>query len=445
MKTHLRKLWDSLRSTYWFIPLVMMVLAVALWWGTSSLDHVLSTLDKKAVTGLYIGDAEGMRTLLLAIAAAIIGIVGVVFSIIMIPLSIAASQFGPRLLRTFLRDTGTQVTLGTFMATFIFCMMVLLQLSNNTNTKQALPQISVNMALLLGLSSFGVLIFFISHIAISIQAPIVVARVSKELHTAIRHNLPDTLTTDSPLPEEATGLPNLLTPHNVVTAAASGYLQVRDDDALLHLAQQHNLVLQLLFEPGDFIIQDKPLVNIWPAVHLKDIEQTIRTAFVSGVQRTLVQDITFGINELVEVAIRALSPAINDPFTAMTCLDWIGSALCQMCTHVFPSSGIYDQHKHLRIIRSPVTFTQLCDAAFHQVREYGRTSRAVTLRLADTLRAVAQCAVTSEQCKALLYHALLVERSCHIGLPEEDDRQAVINSLEAVREILNKQGIHSIT
>jgi uncharacterized membrane protein len=445
MKTHLRKIWDSLRSSYWFIPLVMMVLAVALWWGTSSLDNVFSSREKKAVTGLYIGNAEDMRTLLLTIAAAIIGIVGVVFSIIMVPLSIAASQFGPRLLRTFLRDTGTQVTLGTFMATFIFCMIVLLQLSNNNNTREALPQISVNMALLLGLSSFGVLIFFISHVAVSIQAPIVVARVSKELHAAIRHNLPDTFTPAATSPEGAMELPGLLSPHSVVTAAASGYLQVRDDDALLHLAQQHNFVMQLLFEPGDFIIQGKPLVNIWPSMAVEPIEQSIRTAFVSGVQRTLVQDITFGINELVEVAVRALSPAINDPFTAMTCLDWIGSALCQLCTHVFPSPLLYDHDKHLRIISKPVSFTQLCDAAFHQIREYGRTSRAVTIRLADTLKAVAQCAVTPEQYKALLYHVQLVERNCHIGLPEDADRQAVMNNLEVVKEILNKPSIHSIT
>src|SRR4051794_23175529 len=112
MKTHLRKIWDSLKSTYWFVPLVMMALAVLLWFGTITLDYTVSTREKKAIAWLYISDIDSMRTLLLTIAGAIIGIVGVVFSIIMVPLSIAASQFGPRLLRTFLRDTGTQVTLG---------------------------------------------------------------------------------------------------------------------------------------------------------------------------------------------------------------------------------------------------------------------------------------------------------------------------------------------
>src|SRR5678816_3154627 len=117
MKTHLRKLLDSLKSSYWFIPLVMMALAFLLWLGTGSMDRILSARDKKEIAWLYVSDADTMRTLLLTIAVAIGGVLGVVFSIIMVPLTIAAAQFGPRLLRTFLRDSGTQITLGTFTAT----------------------------------------------------------------------------------------------------------------------------------------------------------------------------------------------------------------------------------------------------------------------------------------------------------------------------------------
>jgi uncharacterized membrane protein len=135
----------------------MMVSSVLLWRGTITLDHILSLKDKKAIAWLYIGNADTMRELLLTTAVAIGGIIGVVFTIIMVPLSIAATQFGPRLLRTFLRDLGTQITLGTFNATFIFCMAMLLQLSGAA--KQPLPQISVNVALLLGIISFGLLIY----------------------------------------------------------------------------------------------------------------------------------------------------------------------------------------------------------------------------------------------------------------------------------------------
>ena len=172
-----------------------------------------------------------MRTLLLTIAVAIIGVVGVVFTIIMVPLTIAAAQFGPRLLRTFLRDIGTQITLGTFNATFIFCMTVLLQLSGEH--KQQLPQISVNVALLLGLISFGVLIYFINHIAISLQAPMVVARVSKELHTAINHDLPDLPQSAAfTAPDNNKPIPNDTDAHSLMLAVRSGYVQVRDDASL---------------------------------------------------------------------------------------------------------------------------------------------------------------------------------------------------------------------
>jgi uncharacterized membrane protein len=439
MKTHLRKLLDSLKSSYWFIPLVMMALAFLLWLGTGSMDRILSARDKKEIAWLYVSDADTMRTLLLTIAVAIGGVLGVVFSIIMVPLTIAAAQFGPRLLRTFLRDSGTQITLGTFTATFMFCMAVLLQLSKAG--KQPLPQISVNIALLLGFISFGVLIYFINHVAVSLQAPIVLSRVSNELYTAITHELPDdpgisSLTSSADEDNEAS--PELSSPYKLVMAAKSGYLQVRDDSRLLHLAQHYNLIFKLLSEPGDFIVQGTPLVNVWGDINNEEISAAINMAFVVGVQRTLVQDVTFGINELIEVALRALSPAINDPFTAMTCLDWVGAALCQICTRTFPKSKLFDNHGRLRIIRNPVTFTQLADAAFNQIREYGRTSSYVTLRIMHTIKRVAGCATTSEQRKALLKHATLTENNCHIGLPEPADRQVITDEYEAIKEILNR-------
>ncbi|MDQ2753291.1 MAG: DUF2254 domain-containing protein [Bacteroidota bacterium] len=433
MKTHLRKLWDSLKSSYWFIPLVMMALAVLLWRGTATLDHVLSFSDKKDIAWLYISDADSMRALLLTIAVAIIGVVGVVFTIIMIPLSIAAAQFGPRLLRNFLRDTGTQVTLGTFNATFIFCMAVLLQLSNSG--KNHLPQISVNMALLLGLVSFGVLIYFINHVAVSIQAPVLVAKVSRELQAAIRHELHDKPDTSS-IKKQQNKAPDFSAAHSIIPAVTSGYLQARDDEELLRLAVKHNLVISIEKNPGDFIVEQSTLIFTWPETDTDSILKPVNAAFIIGVQRTLVQDITFGINELAEVAIRALSPAINDPFTAMTCLDWIGSALCSVCRKTFDEAEIYDDKGNLRIVRTVITFADLTNAAFNQIREYGNTSTAVTLRLMNTLKVVAPCTVTDEQRKALWRHATMVERCCHFGLHEENDRKLITDQFEMVKKIL---------
>ena len=313
MKTRIRKIWDSLRSNYWFMPLTMMALAILLWIATSTVDRMLSAREKGSISWLYVDTIDSMRTLLLTIEGIIIGIVGVVFSIMMVPLTIAASQFGPRLLRTFLRDTGTQITLGTFTSTFIFCLLILLQLRGGP--ERHLPQISASIGLLLGITSFGVLIFFINHVATSLQVSVLVAHVSKELNKAIDHTLSDgidNLPSSSQADASDAGPFDLTKANRIINATASGYVQVRDDEALLHLAHKHNFVLQLLSQPGDFVIENTPLAFMWPDVISANTDRKVNEAFILGPQRTLIQDITFCINELVEVAIRALSPAIND-------------------------------------------------------------------------------------------------------------------------------------
>ncbi|MDQ6815240.1 MAG: DUF2254 domain-containing protein [Bacteroidota bacterium] len=426
MKTHLRKLFDSLRSNYWFMPFAMMLVSIVVWLGTSTIDSILTYKDKAAISWLYVDTIDSMRTLLLTIEGTIIGIVGVVFSIMMVPLTIAASQFGPRLLRTFLRDKGTQMTLGTFTSTFIFCMLVLLQLRGVHD--RHLPQISATFGLMLGICSFGVLIFFINHVAISIQVSVLVTKVSKELHTAIEHDLPDRV--DGAMTSNAIE-DNLISfdatkPGKVVNAVTSGYLQARDDEGLLRFAKKHNLVLQLVIQPGEFVIQGTSIAIVWPAeLTLDKVDIVINEAFIFGAQRTLIQDITFGLNELAEVAVRALSPAINDPFTAMTCIDWLGSALCEICKRTPPKAVLFDDTGTCRIIRSPATFVDFADAAFSLIREYSYNSKAVTLRLMATIAAVIPFAKTGEQLKVLLRHAALIEHGCSTGLPQQADREEV--------------------
>jgi uncharacterized membrane protein len=434
-----RKLWDSLRSSYWFVPSVMMAGAALLWLLTSWLDRALTASGALPSPWLYSDDRESVRSLLLTIAASTVGIVGVVFSIMMVPLSIAASQFGPRLLRNFLRDTGTQVTLGTFMATFLFCMLVIVQLHGSVTWRP--PQISVTIGLLLGIVSFATLIFFINHVAASVQASVVVAEVSDDLHLAIDRELPDPFVAGAEAPPPgAAGGPDLAQEPCLVLAAASGYVQLRDDTVLMHIAHEKGLVLDLLKEPGDFLSGGTALARLWPeAAASTDVIGAINAAFILGVQRTLVQDVKFGINSLVEVALRALSPAINDPFTAMTCLDWLATALCRACMRSFPAARRYDEQGTLRLITRPVNFTDLANAAFDPVREYGRGSSLVLLRMLDSIATVAQCTRTEEQRSVLLRHALLVERSGQIGLLEEVHREAVTGRYKKVLKVLEQK------
>ncbi|MEP7187560.1 MAG: DUF2254 family protein, partial [Roseiflexaceae bacterium] len=170
----------------------------------------------------------------------------------------------------------------------------------------------------------------------------------------------------------------------------------------------------------------------------------INSAFVLGRQRTLVQDIEFGINELVEVALRALSPAINDPFTAITCIDWLGSALCQLCARTLPPPTQCDAAGRLRLLVEPLTFARLADAAFNQIREYGRTSTAVTLHLLDVIAVVAACTRTASQRAALLRHAQLIEQGSHNGIAEESGRRSVAARFQVIAAQLTEDHPSSI-
>jgi uncharacterized membrane protein len=433
-----RKLWDSLRSSYWFVPSMMMVGAALLWLLSSWLDRLLSASGALPTHWLYSDDRASIRSLLLTIAASTAGIVGVVFSIMMVPLTIAASQFGPRLLRNFLRDTGTQVTLGTFTATFLFCMLVVLQV--HAEGLGPLPQVSITVGLLLGVTSFGMLIFFINHVAVSVQASVVVAEVSADLQAAIDRELPDRAEQSAVAGKATAGGPDLAQDPHIVLATASGYVQLRDDAGLLRLATEHDLVLELLQRPGDFLTAETPVARLWPKKSgATEIDAMINAAYILGVQRTLVQDVIFGINSLAEVAVRALSPAINDPFTAMTCLDWLGTALCRASSRSFTAANRYDEQGIQRLLTTAVSFSDLVDAAFNLIREYGRGSSVVLLRLLDTIATVSKRAHSPEMRSALLRHAMLVERSSQIGLPEAAHREAVTERYKTVLRLLEQE------
>ena len=430
MDVRLRERWDELRASYWFVPTLMIFGAVLLWAVLGIADRALRPMPPLA--WLYYDTIASARTLMFAIAGAMIGVIGVVFSITTVPLTIAASQFGPRLLRTFLRDTGTQIVLGTFTATFIFCMLVLLRLRDETTS--TLPQLSLTVGLVLAFASLGMLIYYINHVAVSMQAPNVVAAVSAELQAAIDRMFPPA--------EGAAALPPAgATPPDpagarVIVARDSGYVQARDDNALVKLAAAHDLIVQLFYEPGAFVTAGTRLACVWPVHAPAEIDAAVNDVFVLDWQRTLVQDVEFGINELAEVALRALSPAINDPFTAMTCIDWLGRALCQLCMRVLPSPYQYDSAGALRLITVPFTFGRAVDSAFNQIREYGRGSTSVTLHLLNTLAVVGECARTADQRAHLLRHASMIERGIHDGIAEAAGRETIAERFRTVAALL---------
>lgn len=436
------KYWSRLRSGFWFIPATMAGGAVVLAFLSVEVDGPLTSWLTGHLRWTFTGGAEGASAVLSIVAGSMITIAGVVFSMTLVALSLASSQLGPRLLRSFMRDSTTQVVLGTFIATFLYCLLVLRTI-RRAEEVAFVPHLSVSLGVLLAVASVGVLIYFIHHVSVSIQANEIAARIGSELSGKIDHLFPEhfgrgvsMVPTDPPDEAFFTAFDEDARP---VVADGDGYLQYVDGGALLDLAVKEDLVVRLERRPGDYVVAACPLVRIWPGSRLTDsIAAQVRSLFVLGHQRTSNQDLEFGVNQLVEIAVRALSPGLNDPFTAITCVDHLGSALCRLATRSMPSDYRHDLEDQLRVIAPSNTFSEFTDAAFNQIRQSSRSSAAVSIRLLETISVVARFAHRPEDRSALLRHAEMIARGAAEGLPEELDRRAVAESFEAVVRLCNE-------
>lgn len=441
MRVQVFKTWERVRSSFWFLPAVMAGGAMVLAFATVALDTVVTdwlTLD----WGLtFTGGAEGASSLLGAIAGSMITIAGVVFSMTLVALSLASSQLGPRLLRNFMRDTTTQMVLGTFVATFLYCLLVL-RTVRRAEEIVFVPHLSVALGVLLAVVSVGVLIYFIHHVSVSIQANEIVARVGRELIEGIDRLFPETIGRGAPRlptePPDAEFLDRFDREARPIGSAGDGYLQFVDGDALAAFAMQEDVVIRLVRRPGDYVVATRPLALVWPGNRVTDqLIERVNSAFALGNQRTSGQDIEFAVNQLVEIAIRALSPGLNDPFTAMTCVDRLGSALCRLAERDMPSPYRHDVQDQLRVIAPVFTFPDITDAAFNQIRQYGRSSTAVTIRLLETIAEIAGSAHRPEDRAVLLRHARMIARGSGGGLPEDEDRQVVEERFQSANQLLS--------
>lgn len=439
MKTRLRNLWEKLRSSYWFIPSLMATGAVALSYCALALDRRLGAQWAENLRWFPADRAEGARLILSTVAGATITVTGVVFSVTIVALSLASQQFGPRLLSNFMRDRGNQSVFGTFIATYLYCLLVLRTIHGG-GQNLFIPQISLLLGFLLALFSVGVLIFFIHHAADSIQAMAVIANVSGDLHNAIGKQFPDR--TDEPDETWREELGRGKMPGDFEKKAAPlrsgkhGYIQAVDEKSLLDLAKERKILLRLDCRPGHFLVRGEPLATAWliEPSDVANIEERVGASFIFGSRRSPEQDIEFLVNELVEVALRALSPGINDPFTAINCIDHLGSALRELVERI-PRSNYFFDDNDLRLVVKRPTVAGLVDAAFDQIRQHGRSHASVIVRLLETIAAILPYTRSEEQRRPLLRQAAMIERGSE-SLPEAEDRKDVHARYLRIFEVL---------
>jgi uncharacterized membrane protein len=407
---------------------VLVAVAALAFLFTYALDQAVYHGTMTLPWWIRTGSGDAGRQILTAIAAAVITVVGVVFSITILALTLASQQFGPRMLRNFIRDRGTQFTLGAFVATFVYAVMALGSITNGRRG-EFVPHVSITVALVLAVADMGVLIYFIHHIAESIQLPEVIAGIAADLSRAIDAEFPDPGIEAGPEPHDGPPVEELVAHIREegipVPATESGYLQFVGYAELAAIAEDAGAVVLLAHRPGHFVVAGRPFATVYPRQAAATVAAALEKAHATGPHRTLSQDPVFAIDQLVEIAIRALSPAVNDTFTALTCIDWLCDGLCKLSGRRL-SEGVYrDRLGRVRLIEAGPSYARMVNRAFDKVRQAGRGMPAVAIRQVDALARVMEYTADPARQAVLVRQAGMIVRAVDEAVPEAEDRALV--------------------
>jgi uncharacterized membrane protein len=424
---------EALRTNLWLVPVLETVAVVLLF-------TVTYTADRSAYDGLIqfppwvlSGTADVARVLLATVAAAIITVVGIVFSITIVALTLASTQFGPRMLRNFVRDPGTQLSLGTFVASFCYAMIALVSVGGGPHG-DFVPHLSITVTLLFTLFDVAVLIFFLNHIATMIQLPVVISNIA----TTLVNEVTAMESADAfgvgvargPSHEEL--LANLAESGAPIRTPRSGYLQVIRHDILVKIATKADAVVQLPHRPGHFMVAGQVIARVWPPEAADSVAEKLALGHVAGAYRTLPQDVSFGFDQLVEIALRALSPAVNDTFTGMTCVDWIADCLCRIAPIWHPHRVRRDSEGNIRVIAFQPSFERLVERTFDTIRQAAIGMPAIMIRQLDAIAKVIEQVPDRQRRTALIRQAEAIQRSNLATVPDPSDRDDVTERYEAV-------------
>jgi len=398
MKARLRALFDALGQSFWLIPALIVGFGVLGALGLLRVDRS-GLLPDELVNGpwLYDGDSTGARTLLGAVASSTIGVAGTVFSITIAALSLAAGQMGPRLLRNFTRDRANQVTLGIYLGTFSYALTVLRSV-RSPDAGGFVPHLALSVAVLLAFLCVAMLVFFVSHMAGRINVDTVISLVSEDVSAAINR-----LTFEEPQP--APPPEAFWRDAKSVRDPRHGYLQQFDADALADWAAGQGASGRLMVRPGSFVFPGATIAMVTPPI--EGATAAIRASTVLGPRRDSSADLEFALRQLVEVAVRALSPGINDPLTAISVIDRLGASLCEIAP-LHLASGVWLRDGKPVLVVPRVDYDGLLDTMFHLVRQYGARNPAILIRCLEILTAVVDCERNPGRVRGLMRYAALV-------------------------------------
>ncbi|MBB3059511.1 DUF2254 domain-containing protein [Microbulbifer rhizosphaerae] len=440
MRQYLQHLGERLRSSFWLVPAVMAVAAIALSQGMQLVDQVAGPAGLPGMSWMRLQDPDSARSLLAMIAGSTITVAGTVFSITTVALTLASNQFGPRLVRNFMRDRGTQCVLGIFLSTFVYALVTMrgIDAQSDAATNHGL---AVHTAVLLAVVSIAFLIYFIHNVAQSIQVDNVTFHINRELSDAIDRLYPsahhhfgegaERCDTDRlPLGEDRLS----------IFCEKSGYIQIINREKLIRWASEHDCCIRLECHPGSYLNSWTPVASVFqPPRHLdsETISKSVAGAIGTGHQPTAEQDIVFSIHQLAQIAVRALSPGINDPYTAYACINRLVDGIGKVLQRPQLPNCFRDDDGNLRLVTLQLDFADLLQAAFDEIREYGRQSGVVMRHLVDALLGLTEVCTRTEDRHALRRYTDRLEEDLEKFIDDRFDREIIQKKISGIRQWIN--------
>ena len=420
-----RVLWDYLGGALWVLPTVSVVVFLLV---GAALSRVEVNDGSPLATLAFQGTADDARSLLIVVSSTMITVTGLVFALTIVALQIASGQYSPRLLRNFMRDRGTQLVLSIFVGAFAYSTAGLYTVGIEGSGQEAfVPRLAVSGSLALALASVGVLIYFIHHLAHSIQIDTIMSQVEREARSVIddvyprqpRYREPEELCPEPPT--EAVGLPS----------ARSGYIQAVEPEPLVRMAVRHDLVVVLARQVGDHVVAGTPIAWAWsrsagrPPPGADALGQALADAVQVGFERTMVQDVGFGIRRLVDIANKALSPAVNDPYTGVQAVHRLSVLLCRLAGLRLGDWIVRDERGELRVAVPRPKFPDYLRLGTAQIRRFGAAEPALTRALIVLLRDVGISSATEDRRHACVRHIRLVLDDARRATAQPADVEAV--------------------
>jgi len=431
----LKQLWNNMRSNFWFAPSLIVLVSIAFAAALIRADSAGSDRWLAQWPHLFGAGAEGARGMMSTIAGSMMSVVGVMFSMILVVLALASSQYTSRILRNFMRSRVTQVVLGIFAGIFTYCLIVLRTIRSGEDA--FVPGLAVFFGFVLALGGVGALMFFIHHIASSIQASSIIASAAQETSAAIDRLFPEK-PGQGPGEDDEDPTPRPLSEQNwrTVPAEASGYIQGVNNAALLRLARDRKTIVSMEHGIGEFVVQNTTLASI--ALEDPPDRETIaalQAAFSISRHRTVEQDVAFGIRQIVDVALKALSPGIIDTTTAVMCVDYLTVILARIAPRQFPSSRRYEEGQ-LRVIAKGPSFEDLLAESFDQIRNSAKGDVAIMSRMLGAFQTIASLTGSPKRRQAIREQAQWIAELAERTLKSSHDRARIDTLLARVRETL---------